>query len=530
MSEWQLLQRRVDVAAPPSQGRMKRTKGRVRSTALVALLLLSLPLAFLAALLIRTYTFEPAAGRQPPTRGAALAANFTPADRKQMLGALQGAVRIPTVSRSPTDFNVSALQQFGRYLPKVFPTVFSSSFVHHEIIANYSHLFTIFGSNSTLAPYILTAHLDVVPAIKEEWEVPPFSAEVRDGYLYGRGTLDDKLSAMGILQGLELLLKRGYKPRRSFYIGFGHDEEIGGNNGARNIASVLKSRGVEIAFLLDEGSSIFDGIIPGLGKQVAMIATSEKSSATIGLSVTALSGHASIPPKETSIGILAAAVSKLERNPMPRMFGQGPERGLFEHLTPQLPFPMNVVMANLWLFAPLVSRMMEKKPSTNSLVRTTTAVTEFHAGIKSNVIASSAKATVNFRLHPAHKLEELLQQIRQIISDERVKIKVLKSSPPIPMSSYEDDAFGYQVIKETIGNIFPEVIVTPGLCTASTDTRHYQNLTSELYRFVPMILKEEDIFRLHGVNERISVRNYEDVVRFYFRFIQNSDCQCSTRL
>ncbi|XP_078276603.1 N-fatty-acyl-amino acid synthase/hydrolase PM20D1-like isoform X2 [Rhinoraja longicauda] len=474
----------------------KRTRVR-RTTALVALVIFSLLLIFMGALLIRTYTFSPGDGggqrwesAHPPTHDG----DFTPLEREQMLEVFRAALRIPTVSSGQSRLNYSALTQFALHLSTAFPTVFSSSVVHHETIADYSHLFSIRGSNSSLQPYILCAHLDVVPAIDREWEVPPFSAEERNGFIYGRGALDDKLAVM-----------------------------VGGNSGARNIALALQSRGVKIAFLLDEGSAIIEGVIPGLEKQVAVIATSEKSSATIGLRVTTSSGHSSMPPKETSIGILAAAVSKLERNPMPRMFGQGPERGLFEHLTPQLSFPLNVVMANLWLFGPLISRMLEKKPSTNSLVRTTTAVTEFHAGIKANVIASSAEATVNFRLHPAHRLEELLQQVQHIISDERVKIEVLQSNPPIPMSSYADDAFGYQVIKGTIGNIFPEVVVAPGLCTASTDTKHYQNITTELYRFTPVILKEEDISRIHGVNERISARSYEEVVQFYFRLIQNSD-------
>ncbi|XP_067863694.1 N-fatty-acyl-amino acid synthase/hydrolase PM20D1-like [Heptranchias perlo] len=505
---------------------MKGAKRAVKIAATVSLVLVTVFLVFLIAVLIRTYTFNPAgeqAAGSPDSRGVTLTANFSQAERRQLLHAFKGALRIPTVVRNATDFNISALEEFRDYLPQVFPTVFSSNVVHHEIIANYSHLFTVRGSNDSLKPYILIAHLDVVPVVEEEWEVPPFSAEEQNGYLYGRGTLDDKLSVMGILQGLEFLLKRDYKPCRSFYIGIGHDEEVGGNSGARNIARVLQSRGVKLSFLLDEGSAILDGIIPGLEKHAAVIATSEKGYATISLSVTTATGHSSMPPKESSIGILAAAVSKLENNPMPRMFGQGPERGLFEHLSSQLNFPLNVVMANLWLFAPLVSRMMEKKPSTNSLVRTTTAVTEFHAGIKANVIAPSARATVNFRLHPVHTLDELLYQIQSIISDERVKIEVLGFFPSLPMSSYDDNSFGYQVIRATIGNVFPEVAVTPGLCVASTDTRHYQNLTRELYRFVPMILKQKDLSRIHGVNERISTRNYEEIVQFYFYLMQNSD-------
>ncbi|XP_067913450.1 N-fatty-acyl-amino acid synthase/hydrolase PM20D1-like isoform X1 [Heterodontus francisci] len=505
---------------------MKNTKRKVKTALIIMLVLLSVFLIFLAALLIRTYTFSPAGKHRTGFWGnaePAFAANFSLTERTQLLNNLKGALRMPTVARSVTDFNISALEEFRDYLPKVFPTVFSSNLVHHEIIANYSHLFTVRGSNDSLQPYMLIAHLDVVPVLEEEWEVPPFSAEEQNGYLYGRGTLDDKSSAMGILQALEFLFKRGYKPYRSFYIGIGHDEEVGGNSGAKNIATVLQSRGVKLSFLLDEGSVILNGVIPGLDKPAAVIATSEKGYVTISLSVSMPTGHSSMPPKESSIGILAAAVSKLENNPMPRMFGQGPERGLLEHLSSQLRFPLNVVMANLWLFAPLVSRMMETKPSTNSIIRTTTAVTEFHAGVKANVIAPSARATVNFRLHPVHKLQQLLNQIQNIISDERVKIEVLDHHPSLPMSSYDDTSFGYQVIKGTIGNIFPEVAVAPGLCIAGTDTKHYQKLTRQLYRFIPMILNEEDLTRIHGVNERISVKNYEEIVQFYFHLMQNSD-------
>ncbi|XP_072336103.1 N-fatty-acyl-amino acid synthase/hydrolase PM20D1-like isoform X3 [Scyliorhinus torazame] len=476
---------------------MKNIKGKVKVAAIIVLLLVSVFLIFLSALLIRTYTFSPAGSQAPGSRrsvGTAPAANFTLQERHQLLANLKGALRIATVSRSPDDLSPAALAQFGDYLPTVFPTVFSSDLVQHEVIANYSHLFTVHGSNDSLQPYMLIAHLDVVPASAEEWEVPPFSAEEWNGYLYGRGTLDDKSSVM-----------------------------VGGNSGARNIARVLQSRGTKLSFLLDEGSAIFNGIIPGLDQPAALIATSEKGYVTIGLSVSTGTGHSSMPPKETSIGILAAAVSKLENNPMPRMFGQGPESGLFEHLSSQLRFPLNVVMANLWLFSSLVGRMMEKEPSTNAIVRTTTAVTEFHAGVKENVIAPFARATVNFRLHPAHTPEELLRQVKNIISDERVKIDVLKNSPSLPLSSYDDNSFGYQVIKVTIGNIFPEVAIAPGLCIASTDTKHYQNLTNELYRFSPVILKKEDLSRIHGVNERISVKNYEEFVKFYFRLMQHSD-------
>uniref|UniRef100_A0A1A8S649 Peptidase M20 domain containing 1 n=1 Tax=Nothobranchius rachovii TaxID=451742 RepID=A0A1A8S649_9TELE len=244
-------------------------------------------------------------------------------DREQLLARFKEAVRIPTVSQE-SGSNASALRQFDAFLRKAFPTVFSSSLVHHELVANYSHLFRVQGSQPDLVPYLLLAHIDVVPATESDgWEAPPFSATEIDGFIYGRGTIDDKCSLMGILQALEYLLIKGYMPRRGFYIGLGHDEEIKGYKGAMNIVRVMKQRGVKLSFVLDEGLAILDGIISGLEGPAALIGLTEKGQANVKLSVSMPPGHSSIPPKESSIGILASAVKRLEENPMPRLFGLG---------------------------------------------------------------------------------------------------------------------------------------------------------------------------------------------------------------
>lgn len=473
------------------------------------------------SLLLRTLSAR--GGRRATLLRTPPAVNFSPGERERLLSNLRAAVQIPTVSITPTLPNTAAMEAFRDYLPQAFPGVFSSELVRHEIVANYSHLLTVRGSDPGLRPYILTGHLDVVPAAEEEWDVPPFSGEERDGYLYGRGTLDDKASAVGILQALEFLLARGYAPRRAFYVAIGHDEEVGGNDGARNIAATLASRGVKLSFLLDEGSMILDHIIPGLKKPVALIAVTEKGNSLFSLNVNTQTGHSSMPPRESSIGILASAVSRLEKNPMPRMFGLGPELAMFEQLGPEMPFLLNIVMANLWFFAPIVSRILEKNPSMNAFVRTTTAVTEFHAGVKANVLPPTANATVNFRIHPAHSVEGLIEEIQNTIDDDRVKVDFLDGFDPLPISPHNELAFGYQIIKSTVEHMFPETLVIPGLSVANTDTRHYRHLTEGLYRFIPLWITQEDISRFHGVNERISAKNYEEVVRFYCHLIQNSD-------
>uniref|UniRef100_A0A3Q4B9W0 Peptidase M20 dimerisation domain-containing protein n=1 Tax=Mola mola TaxID=94237 RepID=A0A3Q4B9W0_MOLML len=446
--------------------------------------------------------------------------------REQLLANFRAAIRIPTVSFSEADINITALRQFDGLLRKAFPTVFSSSLVHHELVANYSHLFWVPGSQPDLLPYLLLAHIDVVPASESDgWEAPPFSAKEIDGFIYGRGTIDDKSAVMSILQALEYLLMKGYVPRRGFYIGLGHDEEVSGFKGAVSIVRVLKQRGVQFSFVLDEGLAILDGVIRGLEGPAALIGISEKGAATVKLSVSMAPGHSSMPPSETTVGILAAAVKRLEENPMPRLFGYGPERETFEHLAHKFSFPMKFIMSNLWLFSSLLGRVLERKPDTNAFVRTTTAVTMFNAGVKVNILPSLAEAYVNLRIHSAQSLQEVLDLIQSTVGDHRVKMELVDGFDPLPVSSSDEKSFGFQIIKKTVLDFFPSVTVAPGICIGNTDSRHFKDLTNDIYRFAPLWFKPGDAQRFHGINERISKKNYEEMVMFYFSLIQNCDVQ-----
>uniref|UniRef100_A0A7N6ANY6 Peptidase M20 dimerisation domain-containing protein n=1 Tax=Anabas testudineus TaxID=64144 RepID=A0A7N6ANY6_ANATE len=406
--------------------------------------------------------------------------------REELIENFKEAVRIPTVSFSETESNTTALLHFDRLLRTAFPTVFSSSLVQHENVANYSHLFWVQGSQPDLEPYLLLAHIDVVPASESDgWEAPPFSAKEINGFIYGRGTIDNKSPVMSILQALEYLLIKGYTPRRGFYIGLGHDEEVSGYNGSVNIARILKQRGVQLLFVLDEGLAILDGVISGLEGPAAL----------------------------------------LEDNPMPRLFGHGPERGIFENLAHKFGFPLKFIMSNLWLFSPLLGRILERKPETNAFVRTTTAVTMFNAGVKVNVIPSLAEAYVNLRIHSAQSLQEVLDLIHSTVGDQRVKIELVDGFDPLPVSSADEKSFGFQIIKKTVVDMFPAVTVAPGICIGNTDSRHFKDLTNDIYRFAPVWFKPGDAQRFHGINERISKKNYEELVVFYSDFIQNCDIQ-----
>uniref|UniRef100_A0A5F9C0Y4 Peptidase M20 domain containing 1 n=1 Tax=Oryctolagus cuniculus TaxID=9986 RepID=A0A5F9C0Y4_RABIT len=411
---------------------------------------------------------------------------FSQEESAEMKEALKGAIQIPTVSFSSTESNTTALAEFGEYIRKVFPRLFSTSFIQHEVVGEYSHLFTVRGTDPSLQPYMLLAHLDVVPAPEEGWEVPPFSGLERDGFIHGRGTLDNKNSVMATLQALQLLLIRNYIPQRSFFIALGHDEEVSGLHGAQKISALLQARGVQLAFVVDEGSFILDGFIPSLKTPFAMIAVSEKGAIDLRLQVNMTPGHSSAPPKETSIGILAAALSRLERTPMPNLFGKGTLMMTLKQLANEFPFPTNIILNNLWLFRPLVSRFLERNYMTNALIRTTTALTMFQAGIKTNVIPPVAQATVNFRIHPAQTVQEVLELVKNTVADDRVQLQVLRAFDPLPISPSDDQALGYQLLRQTIQSVFPEVnTVTPEKGHLAVD--HSRNIS-------PVTLEPESLF------------------------------------
>lgn len=366
------------------------------------------------------------------------------------------------------------------------------------------------------------AHMDVVPvdsASESLWKHPPFSGAVADGFIWGRGAMDDKGSVLGILEAVEHLLNEGFLPERSVYLAFGHDEEIGGHNGAAKIAELLSSRGVELEYVLDEGA-ILSGIIDGISSPVALIGIAEKGYLSIRLSAESAGGHSSIPPADSAIGVLSRALQRIEAAPFPSRLN-GPTRQMFEYLGPEMSWPKKLALANLWLFDPLIRRQLARSPLTNAAIRTTVAPTIFSAGIQENVLPTKATAVINLRLMPGETIASALAHVRKAIDDPKVQLTAL----PVQMepSAISDiESAGFQLLQRTIGQTIPETIVAPALLVGATDSRHYAGLTKNIFRFLPITLRPEDTKRYHGIDERISIDDYERCIRFYAQLIRNS--------
>jgi carboxypeptidase PM20D1 len=433
---------------------------------------------------------------------------------------LAGAIPFRTLFTAE-NVHADAFAGFHAYLQSAWPQVHEK--LERESVGD-SLLFTWAGSDPSLPPVVLMAHQDVVPVepgTEGKWSHPPWEGKIADGFVWGRGAVDDKGSLCAQLEAVQLLLAEGFAPKRTVYFAMGHDEEVRGG-GATSLVDLLEQRKVKPLWVLDEGSAITDGIIKGLVPKAALISIAEKGFLTLELKVDGEGGHSSMPPPNTNAGILAAAITRLEAHPFPGSF-DGPVGSFFDTIAPEMPWGARFALTNRWLMGPLLVRQLSAAPGTSATLRTTTAVTMMKSGVKDNVLPRTAWAAVNFRIRPGETRQTVLKRVKEVIDDERVVVSAMEgttSSDPSPVSPV--NAQGYRLIESTIRSVFPGTIVAPNAANGATDSRFFTRISPQVYRFVPVTFRSEDLPRLHGVDERIDVAAYADMIRFYRQLLINA--------
>jgi carboxypeptidase PM20D1 len=476
-----------------------------------------LTLCLAAVLLFRTTRFQSVQGGSEEQVGIAI-------DEREAALRFAAALTFPTISfEDPAQIDSTAFHDLHAYLEVTYPLVHSN--LERQVVSGLSLLYTWRGRDPSLNPVVLMGHLDVVPVIpgtESDWTQPPFGGVIADGYVWGRGAMDDKSSVLAILEAVEALIRDGHQPARTIYLAFGHDEEVGGGNGARAIAEQLSARHPDgLALVLDEGGAIADGLMPGIDGPVAVIGIAEKGGVNLELMVVGEGGHSSMPPEHTNIGILARAITRLEENQFPATL-DGAALSMFRYIGPEMEFVPRLMFANLWLFKPLVERELVANPQTAAMVRTTTAATIIEGGVKSNVLPTNATAVVNLRILPGETVESVTERVRQIIDDDRVQVSGTGRDPS-PVSDPESPAF--KMLARTLRQVIldDDLVVSPYLVMGGTDARYYAGLSNNVYRFLPARIDESDIARAHGTNERLSVESFTTSVRYFYQLIRNSD-------
>lgn len=478
----------------------------------------ALVIALLAGILLwNTSQFGPktAAGAaitlpEPPAVDVAAAA--------ESLGAAIRIQTVTTVSGDPQPGTDQPWIDLEAALKARYPTVFARASL--EKIVTHAMLMTWAGTDASLPPVILMAHQDVVPVnpgTDADWTHGPFGGVVADGYIWGRGAMDDKGSLIAILEAGEALAKSGWTPKRTVIFAFGHDEEVSGR-GAQEIFALLKSRNVTPAMVLDEGFAVLDNF-PLTGKPAALIGVAEKGYISLQITATTEGGHSSRPPRESGAVRIARALVALEENQMPADLSSPPFNEMIEAVAADLPFVTKLAFANQWLLSSVITGQVSGDASANAIVRTTTAPTMLTGSIKDNVLPQRASAVVNFRVHPNDTVASVTQHVKDVTAHiEGLAVVPYEDgigSAPSPVSSTSSEAYRVleAVARATGGGDVP---VAPALVIGATDARYATAISKDaIYRFAPAIYDDIDLNGFHGTNERLSVDNLGRMIKGY---------------
>ena len=463
---------------------------------------------FFGILLVRAACFRP--GKKAVAESAPI-----DLDRSRAVSALQELVRCKTVSYSDHALEEdSEFEKLISLLPRLYPSVFQACeflrFPERGLLLKWT-------GKAHHAPVVMMAHYDVVPAEESQWDKPAFEAIIENGVLWGRGTLDTKVTVNGILCAAEHLISTGFRPENDCYFAFSGSEEINGN-GAKHIVDYFIEQGITPALVLDEGGAVVENVFPGVSKPCGVIGIAEKGMMNVQYRTVSNGGHASAPKPHTPVGVLAAACKKVEDHPF-KAHIEGPAAQMFDTLGRYSTPLYRMIFANLWCFGWVIDLLGKMSGGEiNALVRTTSAFTQMEGSSARNVIPPEAKMVANMRLNPADSVASALEYLKQTVKNEQVEITVLESFEPSTVS--ETDCPAWDKVAYAVANTWKGCVVTPYLMVQCSDSRHYGKISNHVYRFSAMDMTAEERASIHGNNERIRVDTVAKAVEFYIRLMK----------
>ncbi len=470
--------------------------------------ILALIAAFLAVILIRAAAFRPKKAAERPREEVIF-------DGDKAIEALQKLIRCRTVS-----YYDPALEDDGEFeklialLPELYPHVATACPLTR--LPDRALLFRWEGKGHD-KPSVMMAHYDVVPVEEENWEKPPFEAIIEDGVLWGRGSLDTKVTFNAILSAADTMIADGFVPAQDIYFAFSGGEEVNGL-GAVRIVDWFKEQGITPALVVDEGGAVVENVFPGVKAPCGLIGIAEKGMMNLTFSVASQGGHASAPKPHTPIGVLSRACCRVEKKPFP-MHMTKPAGEMFDTLGRHSTFLFRVIFANRRLFGWVLDLFGKLSGGEiNALLRTTVAFTQAKGSMAPNVIPPSASLTANLRLNPEDSVESAVRRIAATVKDDNVTLTVGSAMEPSPIS--ETDCPAWDKVASAVADTWPGCIVSPYLMVQCSDSRHYGDLSNHVYRFSAMDLTSEERKTIHGNNERIRLDCAKRAVEFYLRLMR----------
>lgn len=474
---------------------------------LVLYIILGLIAALAVTVLVRTLAFT-------PKKISAVDAPSESFDQEVAIESLRQLIRCKTVS-----YYDSSLEDDGEFerlvglLPTLYPNVFRVCELRR--FEGRALLFRWRGERDD-APAVMMAHYDVVPADEDKWEKPAFEAIVEDGVLWGRGSLDTKVTFNAVLYAVDTLISRGFTPKQDIWLAFSGGEEVNGK-GAENIVDYFKQNSISPALVVDEGGAVVENVFPGVKQPCGLVGIAEKGMINMTFTVESNGGHASAPAPRTPIGMLAEACRKVEKHPFPFHITK-PAAEMFDTLGRHSTFVYRMIFANLWLFSGVLNMICKKSGGElNALLRTTVAFTQASGSAAPNVIPPKASLVANMRLNPKDSVESATERIRRTVANDAVKLTV-DGMEPSEIS--RTDCPEWQRVAAAISHTWEGCIVAPYLMVQCSDSRSYGEICDRVYRFSAMDLTSEERATIHGHNERIRLETVGKAVEFYLRLLK----------
>ena len=407
-------------------------------------------------------------------------------------------------------------EKFARYraeLEQLFPLVHER--LERTLIGD-AMLFKWRGTDPARGAVVLMAHSDVVPAAGE-WDHPPFAGEIADGCVWGRGAMDTKGSLCALFNAGEELLAEGFTPPCDVYLASSNNEEIMGD-GAPNTVTWLTDHGVKLDLVLDEGGAVIEAPMPGLNGKYAMLGVLEKGYADVRFTAVSAGGHSSTPPKGTPLARLAAFVNRVETRPPFPVKITPPVKAMFAAMAPDMAFPFRLLFGNLWLFGPLLKRVIPKvSGQAGALLHTTCAFTMAQGSDAPNVIPAQASVTANLRFMVHQGREASLQALEKLANKYGLRMEVLYACDCSPVVDVH--SAGYAYIRQCVREVFPEAGIAPYVMLGGTDAKHYAKVCDCALRFAPTVLTPQQLASMHASNENLSVDALARAVAFYRRVL-----------
>ena len=474
---------------------------------MICIVIAALVVVFLAVVTVRTLRFTP----KPQPELSREEVRF---DRDAAVDALAQLVRCKTVSYNDHSLeDESEFQKLISLLPNLYPDVMETC--EFRQLPDRALLLRWPGK-SPGDPSVMMAHYDVVPVNEEAWDKPPFDAILEDGVLWGRGTLDTKVTFNGILSAANHLIARGFRPEHDVYFAFSGGEEVNGL-GAPNIVAWFREQGIRPALVVDEGGAVVENVFPGVKVPCGLIGIAEKGMMNAQFRARSQGGHASAPKPHTPVGVLSAACKRVEDHPF-KAHIQGPAAQMFDTLGRYSTPLYRVIFANLWCFGWLLDLLAKKSGGEmNALLRTTVAFTQMQGSSARNVIPPEASMVANMRLNPSDSVASALDYLKKTVANDAVEITALESFEPSPVS--ETGCAAWDKVAASVAETWRGCVVAPYLMVQCSDSRHYGSISNHVYRFSAMDLTAEERATIHGNNERIRVETAAKAVEFYIRLL-----------